>query len=133
MEKKIVDIFDISYEGAGVGKDSGKVIFVPKTLPGDQVEVEIVKDTTGFSIGRACEIVKPSDDRIEPKCPHFDVCGGCAFQHCDYEHEAKIKQKILAKELGKIGYDGDINFVKSDKRFGYRNKIKLEVEDGNLG
>jgi len=133
MEKKIVDIVDISYEGAGVGKDSGKVVFVPKTLIGEKVEVEIVKDGHAFSTAKVTNILRESEKRVEPKCPYFDVCGGCAFQHCDYEYEINLKRNIIAREFSKIGYNGEIGFVKSGKRYGYRNKIKLEVEGGNFG
>ena len=133
MEKKVLDIVDISYEGAGVGKDSGKVVFVPKTLIGEKIEAEIVKEGKAFSTAKLVNILKPSNKRVEPKCPHFDVCGGCAFQHCDYDQEIYIKKNIVGREFAKIGYDGEIGFVKSDKRYGYRNKIKLEVDGGNLG
>ena len=133
MKEKIVDIFDISYEGSGVGKLDGKVIFVPKTLVGERVSVDIVKDSASFSVGKIDEILKASDERLEPICPYFNVCGGCAFQHCSAETEKKIKQQILAKELSKVGYFGSIDFVESDKRFGYRNKLKLEVCDGKMG
>lgn len=133
MEKQIVDIFDISYEGAGVGKNNGKVVFVPKTLEGERVEVEKIKNTSSFSLAKLVQVVDESKDRIVPKCPYFSECGGCDFQHCNIETESKIKQDILKKELKKVGFSGEIGFVASDKRFFYRNKIKLEVKGGKIG
>ena len=133
MEKNIVDIFDLSYEGSGVGKLNGKIVFVPKTLLGERVSVEIAKETSSFSIGKVDEVLKKSDARIEPQCPYFSVCSGCAFQHCNQETEREIKQQILQKELQKIGFYDEISFVESDKRYGYRNKLKLAFVDGKLG
>lgn len=133
MKEKIVEIFDTSYEGAGVGKLDGKVVFVPKSLVGESVSVDIVKDTSAFSVAKINKILRPSDQRIEPVCPYFDICGGCSFQHCSKETEKVLKKQILTRELAKIGYQNEINFVESDRRFGYRNKLKLEVFNGKMG
>lgn len=133
MEKKIIEIFDISYEGAGVGKLDGQIVFVPKTLPKEQLEISVVKRNSNFLIGRLEKILKGSEIRIKPFCPYFDVCGGCDFQHCDYLQEIQFKKQILAKELGKAEFNGEIEIVLSEKRKNYRNKIKLEVKDGEIG
>ncbi len=129
----IVDIFDVSYEGAGVGKLDGQIVFVPKTLPGERVEVEIEKRTSKFLTAVAKNIIVPSPQRIKPACPHFDVCGGCDFQHCKEEYERALKRQILQKELKKVGFDGDVQFHPSNNRLHYRNKIKFEVCGDKLG
>ncbi len=131
--KEKVEIFDVTYEGSGVGKVNGKVIFVPKTLPDEVVLVEITKNSSSFLLGKAVEIEKRSKQRIEAECPHFEECGGCAFLHCDYEYEKSLKLDMLKKELAKVEFFGEIGFEKSGNRFAYRNKIKLEVRDGKLG
>lgn len=128
-----VEIFDVSYEGAGVGKVDGQIVFVPKTLPGERVEIEIIKKSGSFLLGRAVKILQKSEKRKTPFCQYFDLCGGCAFQHCEYEDEIYLKKQILEKELRKIGWYGVVNFVMSSSRFFYRNKVKLEVENGRLG
>lgn len=133
MEKKIVDIFDISYEGSGVGKLDGQIVFVPKTLCGEEVEIEILKKTKNFLLAKQQKVIEESDERIMPFCPYFDICGGCAFQHCDYNHEKIIKTQILKNELKKVNYVGEIDFIESETRFAYRNKIKLEVRQNELG
>ncbi len=130
---EIVDIFDVSYEGAGVGKIDGQVVFVPKTLPGERVAVEIIKKSESFLIGRVVEILRQSVKRCLPFCPYFEICGGCAFQHCGYDEEISLKSQILAKELNKAGWSEKVDFVKSPNRFFYRNKIKLEVCNGKIG
>lgn len=128
-----VKIFDISYEGAGVGKTGGKVVFVPKTLPGEEVLFEPVKTTSSFVTGRVLQVVKESENRIVPACPYFEICGGCDFLHTTYQNEQVLKTEILQRELAKVGFDGNIDFVCSNSRLGYRNKIKLEVQNGKLG
>lgn len=133
MSREIVDIFDISYEGAGVGKIDGQVVFVPKALPGEQVEIEIVRRGSNFMIGEVCQVLKPSEYRVEPECPYYDFCGGCCFQHCDEDAEEQLKIQILKDEIKKAGYVGEVDFVDSDKRLGYRNKIKLDVQNDKLG
>ena len=133
MSREIVDIFDISYEGSGVGKIDGQVVFVPQALPGEQVEIEIVRRGSNFMIGEVCEILKPSEYRVEPECPYYDFCGGCCFQHCDEDAEEQLKVQILKNEIKKAGFVGEVDFVDSDKRFGYRNKVKLDVQNDRLG
>ncbi len=130
---KTLEIFDVSYEGAGVGKLDGQVVFVPKTLPGEEVEVEIVKNTNKFLLARAKNILKPAEGRITPACPYFDVCGGCDFQHCTEACERELKILILKNELKKVGFFGEVEFEKAASRLGYRNKIKFEVLGGKLG
>lgn len=133
MNKDKVKIFDVSYEGAGVGRLNGKVAFVPKTLPAEEVLIEVEKETSSFVIGRAIEILKESEDRVVSACPYFDICGGCDFLHTTYQNEQILKTQILKKELAKIGFVGNVEFTPSQTRFGYRNKLKIEVQHGKLG
>lgn len=133
MENKIVDIYDVSYEGSGVGKLDGQVVFVPKTLKDEKVEVSIVKNNKSFLLAKLCKVLSPSKERIEPMCPYFEKCGGCDFQHCNYQHEQDLKTEILRKEMAKVGYSGEISYQPSESRFSYRNKIKLEFFNGKLG
>lgn len=126
-------IEDISYEGAGVAKVDGKVVFVPKTLVGEEVECLTIKSNSKFAIAKVENVLKSSDLRIEPRCPYFSICGGCDFEHCEYESELLLKKQILERELSKAVDIDEIEIVKSAQRFGYRNKIKLEVRGSKLG
>lgn len=127
------DVFDISYEGSGVAKDNNQIVFIPKTLPGEKVFAEIVKRNKNYSSAECKKIIKASPFRIDPKCPYFFECGGCSFQHCEYLQEKLFKIQILQKELSKVGFGGDVDFIPSENRFGYRNKVKFEVKNGMLG
>lgn len=131
--ENIVEIFDMSYEGSGVGKLDGKIVFVPKTLVGDVVRIKKIKDTSAYIVGQVDSFVRQSDDRVGPKCPYFERCGGCNFQNCGYNKELEIKKMIVSKEFAKIGYCGEIDIVSSEERYNYRNKIKLEYIKGMLG
>ncbi len=130
---KSVKIEDVSYEGAGVGKLDGKVVFVPKTLLNESVQIEITKENAKFAQAKIVNVIEKSDLRRAAFCPYFEKCGGCDFQHCDYDVEIDLKKQILARELVKIGFFNEIQVEKSEKRFGYRNKIKLEVRDEKVG
>ena len=133
MSEDIVDIYDISYEGAGVGRINNQIVFVPKTLKNEKVRVKITKRLSSFLLANVDEVICASEQRIVPKCRHFEVCGGCDFQHCSSESERAIKIEIIKKEIAKAGYKGEIDFEESEQRFGYRNKLKLEYEQGKLG
>lgn len=133
MKSARVKIEDISYEGAGVGRFDGKVVFVPKTLIGEVVDVDIIKETASFCIGEMKNLIEKSERRIESFCPYFDKCGGCDFQHCNYEGEKEIKLQLVKEEFSKIGYVDGFEFVEAKSRNDYRNKIKLEVEGNKIG
>lgn len=133
MEEKKVEIFDISYEGSGVGKIDGQIVFVPKTLSGEIVSVEIVKRNKSFLLGKLKNVLMQSDKRVDSVCPYYEDCGGCDFQHCDYKTEQFLKIEILKKELLKVGYQKEITLQPCSSRFAYRNKIKLEIENGKIG
>ncbi len=132
-EEKEIEIFDISYNGSGVGRKDGKVVFVPKTLLGEKVTYSSNRNTSSFTVGDLKKVIEPSADRILPKCPYYGVCGGCAFLHCNFKAEKFMKIQILKKEMSKVGFSGDVEFVENDRRYGYRNKMKFEVCDGKLG
>ena len=129
-----IKILDISYNGSGVGKEeSGKMIFVPKVDVGEEAEVEVLKNNKTFDEGKVLTLLNTSSHRIKPKCPYFEKCGGCDFQHLTYEREKEIKTEIIKREFEKIGVKEKIEFIESEKRFNYRNKITLKHQNGKLG
>ena len=99
-----VIITDIDHEGRGVGRlDNGKTVFVPGTLPGETVRINIKKDKPSFSLGYLLKIVKESNQRVTPVCPHFTNCGGCSLQHLHPDAQVAIKQRSLEETLVRIG------------------------------
>lgn len=91
------------YGGEGLARENGETLFVPFVLPGEQVEVEIAERKKKLLRGRLTQLLKPSPDRIEPRCPHFGICGGCDYQHIAYDAQLALKEEILRETLRRIG------------------------------
>lgn len=133
MIEREIEFYDYGYDGEGVGKAGGKIIFVPCTLRGEIADVELTKKTSSFCKGRVVRLLRESPERQIPPCPYFGICGGCAFQHTSYSNELEIKKQLLSKQLAKVGYNSEITVVQSPLEYGYRNKIKLFVGYGAVG
>ncbi len=126
MNKKVnLEITDYGYSGEGVGRNKGKVFFVPYALKDELVSCKIVKETSSFCKARLVEIKNKSDKRINAPCPYFAKCGGCTFQNLNYQDELEIKKQIISNQLKKVDFAGDIEVIASPKEYNYRNKIKL--------
>ncbi len=125
---KEVEIIDIAEEGKGVGKTDDLVLFVEKAVPGDIVDVEILRKKKNFAEARVRVVLKPSAYRTEPFCPHFGVCGGCKWQHMDYAAQLLFKQKGIENALQRIAKLDTSNtediLPSAETRF-YRNKLEF--------
>ncbi len=125
-------IVDISSEGKSVAKVDGMVIFVDGGVPGDVADVLITRKKNNYAEGHIVTIHKPSENRIEPKCEHFGHCGGCKWQHMDYETQLVFKQKTVADALTRIGHL-DISTLKpifaNKENYFYRNKLEFSFSD----
>ena len=134
MAKKIKRIYnnltviDITSRGKGVLKsEAGKVIFVSGVVPGDTISVEIFKKRRGYFEGNLIKIIEPSPDRINPKCQHFGVCGGCKLQNMSYEGQLYFKQKEVKQNLKNLSGMSlpKINAIQpSTQNYFYRNKME---------
>lgn len=96
-------ITDLSHEGRGVAHVDGKTVFIDDALPGELVEWQRCKRGRNFDEGRLLRVVEPSPDRVEPRCLHFGMCGGCVLQHLSGEQQLQFKQKQLTDSLTRIG------------------------------
>lgn len=96
-------ITDLSHEGRGVAHVDGKTVFIDDALPGEVVEWQRLKRNRNFDEGRLLRVVEPSADRVEPRCAHFGVCGGCVLQHLSGERQLEFKQRQLTEALARIG------------------------------
>lgn len=96
-------ITDLSHEGRGVAHVDGKTVFIDDALPGELVEWQRFKRNRNFDEGRLLRVVEPSPDRVEPRCIHFGMCGGCVLQHLSGEQQLQFKQKQLMDSLTRIG------------------------------
>lgn len=96
-------ITDLSYEGRGVAHVDGKTVFIDDALPGELVEWQRLKRGSNFDEGKLLRVIEPSPDRVEPRCAHFGMCGGCVLQHLSSEQQLQFKQKQLMDSLTRIG------------------------------
>ena len=97
------EISDYAAEGKALAKIDGKVIFVKGAVPGDVVDIQVVKSKKDWGEGQVLRFHKLSDRRVEPFCRHFGVCGGCSWQMIPYEEQVAMKQKQVADHLARIG------------------------------
>ncbi len=96
-------IADLSHEGRGIAHVEGKVTFIDDALPGEQVEFRRVKRSRNFDEARLERVLTPSADRVEPRCIHFGVCGGCVLQHLLSDKQLSFKEQQLFDALERIG------------------------------
>jgi 23S rRNA (uracil1939-C5)-methyltransferase len=107
----------------------GKTAFVPFTLAGEKVEVEVSEQKPGFVRAVANRILETSAHRVAPQCPYFMRCGGCHYQHVEYEHQLEIKKEILRESLrriAKLELESAIQ-VHPSPPWNYRNRSRLQV------
>lgn len=123
-----IEIVDAASDGTAVAKVNDMVVFIPYGAPGDIVDIQIVKKKKSFKVGKIVDIKIPSSCRVEPFCSHYGLCGGCKWQHLDYQAQLKYKQKQVVDALmriGKITVDDISQIIPSDKTTFYRNKLEF--------
>jgi len=125
------------YGGYCLARHNGKTVFVPLTLPGESCTAVIKEDHGQYAFAELLVLDKPSQNRIEPACPLFGRCGGCAYLHTDYPYELEMKKSILAESLRRTGGITADNLaaitVEYDERFRYRSHATVKVRDGIPG
>ncbi|HWR64625.1 MAG TPA: class I SAM-dependent RNA methyltransferase [Bellilinea sp.] len=134
----LVEVTTPIYGGECMGRlPDGRAVFIPYTLPGEQVRVQLVEQHRGFARARLVEVVRPSPQRITPRCIHYGVCGGCHFQHTTYANQLKLKQAVVRDQLERIG--GIVNplvdeVIPSPAAWNYRNALQFHLTAaGKLG
>src|SRR5688572_9072814 len=98
-----IQVETMAAEGKCVGKVNGQVIFLEGGAPGDLVDAQLTKIKSSFLEGKVVKITQFSPDRAEPFCVHFGLCGGCSWQHIQYETQLQYKQKQVVDNLERIG------------------------------
>jgi 23S rRNA (uracil1939-C5)-methyltransferase len=135
-EIRVVEIKDLSRSGPGLGRDeSGRVIFVPFSAPGEKVRVEVVEVSKRYAEGKIQEILVPSPDRVKPPCPVFTRCGGCEWQHVPYARQWQTKVAGLKSALERVGVpcpekSGEFP---AKKIWHYRNRVQLRGDGDEIG
>src|SRR5580765_5821510 len=129
-------IEDVAFGGKGVAREQGKAVFVPYTIENELVSAEIVREKKQFAEAELVEVKESSPNRVAPQCPYFGRCGGCAYQHIDYQHQLAIKWRQVRDALQRIGKLKDIPMrpiIPSPRHYAYRNRITVHAQDGVIG
>ena len=127
-----LEITTLAAEGKAMGRYDEQLVFVPMTVPGDVVDVQIRNKRRRFMEGVAVNFVKRSPLREEPFCPHFGVCGGCKWQNLPYSEQLKFKTEQVRDQLtriGKIELPEVRPCLGSAKQTFYRNKLEFTFAD----
>lgn len=132
MPPVTVDITSLAYGGKGVGRIDGKVVFVPYTAPGDRVKIDIILEKKGFLEGRLLEVLHSSPLRQDPPCPIFGRCGGCHWEHIQYQAQVYWKDRIFRETIERIGGIRDLPLdppIPAAEPFRYRVKAQFHIKD----
>ena len=123
-----ITIEAVAAEGKCIARVNDQVVFVPFCVPGDMVDLQVVKKKHKYCEAKVVRFIKKSDVRQEPMCEHFGICGGCKWQNLPYEEQIKAKQKQIEDQLTRIGKVELPEFrpiMGSVKTQEYRNKIEF--------
>ncbi len=129
-------IQSVAFGGDGVARHGNKVVFIPFTLPGEEVLAQIT--TTGASFDRAhlSRVLISSPGRTTPRCQYFGRCGGCAYQHATYEEQLKIKRAQVRETLARLGGFDALEVAEvlpAPAPYGYRNRITVHTKGAITG
>ncbi len=123
-----VTVADAGAEGMAVARVDGLVVFVPFVVPGDVVDIQLYKKKKHYAEGRAVKFHSLSDLRVEARCPHFGVCGGCKWQTMSYPAQLEAKQRQVRdnlERLGNVDCSGMRPICGSENIYYYRNKLEF--------
>ena len=124
-----IEVLRAGAKGVSIGKSpDGKTVLIQDAVPGDVVNVSVFKKKSSYLEGKAVEFLKKSEFRVEPRCIHFGICGGCKWQNISYEAQLKFKQDEVENNLKRIGKFENLEvspILGSEKYYYYRNKLEF--------
>jgi 23S rRNA (uracil1939-C5)-methyltransferase len=130
-----MSVFEITVQslgsgGVGIGSlPNGKVVFLPRTAPGDRVRIKILKEKRRWAIGEPIEWLEEGEGRRPPPCPRYGECSGCSLQHLEYEEQVKAKASFVGDALRRIGKLDipDPEIIPSPHEIRYRNRVTFTL------
>ncbi|MBI5503973.1 MAG: 23S rRNA (uracil(1939)-C(5))-methyltransferase RlmD [Deltaproteobacteria bacterium] len=129
-------IDSLAFGRAAVGRVEGRVVFVEGAAPGERVRARVRRDHGSYAEADLIEVLEPGSVRVAPPCPIVDECGGCPWQHVDYQAQLAAKRRAIVDALERIGgiADPEVGEVTpSPQTLGYRNRLSLRFERGRMG
>ncbi len=124
------DVIDLSHDGRGVAELAGRRVFVPGALPSEKVLLRTRKRRRRHHEAELVDIVEAAASRVEPPCPYFGVCGGCAVQHLDYRAQLTFKEGVVAESLARIGRVRPAEWLPTltGPQWHYRRRARLGIK-----
>ena len=122
-------IESLDHEGRGVTHVDGKAVFIDGALPGEKVEYSVYRRKPSFELAQISRIIRPSAQRVTPRCTYFGTCGGCAMQHLDPVAQAAVKQRVLEDALWHVGKVRAASMLPAihGPSWGYRFRARIGV------
>ena len=127
----MIEITSLDHNGRGIGRLNNKIVFVENALPGEIVDITILKEKKKYIEARVNNFIKKSEKRIKSVCPYFAECGGCDLLHLNYEDTLKFKEDKIKNIVNRY-LDNKVrinNIVPCDNNFYYRNKTTFQVKN----
>ncbi len=126
-----VGVESLGHDGRGVAHLGGKAVFIDGALPGETVAIDYLATHRNYDEARVRAVHDPSPHRVEPRCPHFGVCGGCSLQHLEAGAQIRAKQQVLLDNLSRIGrvVPEEVLPPLRGPVWGYRGKARLGIKD----
>ncbi len=129
----MVKISKLDHFGRGIFYDD-KICFVANALPDEEVNVSLVKESKKYKEYKVDSIIKSSPNRVIPKCPYYEICGGCNLEHMSYKDTLTFKINKVKEIFNKFNINyKDISIIDNPFPFNYRNKIELKSLNNQLG
>jgi 23S rRNA (uracil1939-C5)-methyltransferase len=130
MQQASAEIEKFSHDGRGIARIDGKTTFIQGALPGETVVFQYIKRKSAFDEGITLSVENPSPNRVEPRCPHFGVCGGCSLQHLSPVVQIQEKQSLFLDILSRIGHCQPESILPPlvGPIWHYRHKARLSVK-----
>jgi len=131
-EEITLEIQIAAFEGKSIARYEGLVVFVENAVPGDLITARLLKIKKSYAEAKVVKIEHPSPLRVEPRCKYFGVCGGCRWQHVDYQAQLRFKQQQVADVFERIGSFSNINIlpiIGADDIYFYRGKMEYSFAE----
>jgi 23S rRNA (uracil1939-C5)-methyltransferase len=128
----VLEVQNAAFEGKSVARHEGLVVFVENAVPGDLVLARLLKIKKSYAEAQTIRIERPSKLRVEPRCKYFGVCGGCKWQHVDYNAQLQFKQQHVLDSFERIGGFKDLKIlpiIGADDVYFYRGKMEFSFSE----
>jgi len=125
-------IQSLSHDGKGVARIDEKATFIQGALAGEKITFRYTNRKKSYDEGLVTSVIEASPDRVQPKCEHYEICGGCSLQHLDADKQIEAKQQVLLDNLehiGKVSAQSILPPLTNDSVWGYRRKARLGVKN----